>query len=130
MGDHEKTNDKGNSGENKCYFCKQIKWLTYETPTKIHKFLYSKRNLFFVLLIAILTYFLTIGQSEVVRRTLATFVFAAGCWMLEVFPLAITGLMTPALLTLLGVFTPKDAFAPFANSIIFLMIGGLVLGNQ
>ena len=130
MGEGEKTNSKSNSDEKKCYFCKQIKWLTYETPTKIHKFLYSKKNLFLVILIAILTYFLTIGQSEVVRRTIATFVFAAGCWMLEVFPLPITGLMIPALLTLLGVFSPQNAFAPFANSIIFLMIGGLVLGQS
>ena len=129
MGDREKTSSKGDSGE-KCYFCKQIKWLTYETPAKIHKFLYSKKNLFLVILIAILTYFLTIGQSEVVRRTIATFVFAAGCWMLEVFPLPITGLMIPALLTLLGVFSPQNAFAPFSNSIIFLMIGGLVLGQS
>jgi len=131
MGKHEKNNYKENSGEKKeCYFCEQIKWITYEAPEKLHKFLYSKKNLFLVIIIAILSYFITIDQPEVVRRTIATFVFAAGCWMLEVFPLPITGLMIPALLTLLGVFSPRDAFAPFSNSIIFLMIGGLVLGQS
>ncbi|HDQ05778.1 MAG TPA: hypothetical protein ENN36_03525, partial [Candidatus Bathyarchaeota archaeon] len=130
MGD-EGNIQNGNSGEEKeCYFCKQIKWVTYEAPAKLHKFLYSKKNLLLVIIIAVFTYFVTTGQPEVVRRTLATFVFAAGCWMLEVFPLPITGLMIPAMLTLLGVFPPKDAFAPFSNSIIFLMIGGLVLGQS
>ena len=131
MGKHEQNNYKENSGEKKeCYFCEQIKWITYEAPAKLHKFLYSQKNLFLVIIIAILSYFITIDQPEVVRRTIATFVFAAGCWMLEVFPLPITGLMIPALLTLLGVFSPRDAFAPFSNSIIFLMIGGLVLGQS
>ena len=131
MGDRESNIQNGNSGEEKkCYFCKQIKWVTYEAPVKLHKFLYSKKSLFLVSVIAILTYFVTIGQPEVLRRTLATFVFAAGCWMLEVFPLPITGLMISAMLTLLGVFAPQEAFAPFSNSIIFLMIGGLVLGQS
>lgn len=131
MGDHERSIQNGNSEETKkCYFCKQIKWVTYEAPAKLHKFLASKKNLFLVIIITIVTYFLTINQPEIVRRTIATFVFAAGCWVLEVFPLPITGLMIPAMLTLLGVFPPKDAFAPFSNSIIFLMIGGLVLGQS
>jgi len=131
MGVQEKNSQNGNSGrKNECYLCKRIKWVTYEAPTKLHKFLYSKKNLFLVILTAILTYFITINQPEVVRRTSATFVFAAGCWILEVFPLPITGLIIPAMLTLLGVFAPKEAFAPFSNSIIFLMIGGLVLGQS
>ena len=37
--------------------------------------------------------------------------------------------MIPVVLSLLGVFSPSEAFAPFSNSIIFLMIGGLVLGQ-
>jgi sodium-dependent dicarboxylate transporter 2/3/5 len=131
MGESEKNSEKGDSGgETECYLCKRIRWVTYEAPVKLHRFLYSRKNLFLVLLIAAVTYFVTFGQSEIVRRTLATFVFAAGCWMLEVFPLPITGLMIPAVLTLLGVFSPREAFAPFSNSIIFLMIGGLVLGQS
>jgi len=125
MGDPEK-----NSQKLKCYFCKPIKWTAFEVPSKLSKFLYSKKNLFIVLIIAVIVYFITFNQPEIVRRTLTTFVFAAGCWMLEVFPLAITGLSIPVTLTLFGVFNPKEAFAPFSNSIIFLMIGGLVLGQS
>jgi solute carrier family 13 (sodium-dependent dicarboxylate transporter), member 2/3/5 len=131
MGDLEKNSQNANSEDKKeCYFCKPINWINFEVPTKLYKFLYSKKNLFFVLIITVLVYFLTFTQPEIIRRTLTTFVFAAGCWMLEVFPLPITGLMIPAMLTLLGVFNPKEAFAPFSNSIIFLMIGGLVLGQS
>ncbi|MDG6223195.1 MAG: SLC13/DASS family transporter [Candidatus Bathyarchaeota archaeon] len=131
MKDLEKNNQNNKSDENKdCYFCKPIEWIAYKAPTKLYKIVYSKKNLFFVLIIAVLVYLITFNQPEIVRKTLTTFVFAAGCWMLEVFPLPITGLMIPAMLTLLGVFNPKEAFAPFSNSIIFLMIGGLVLGQS
>ena len=113
-----------------CISCKRIEWIAYTTPRRLHKFLYSRRNFLLALAIAVVVYFGTSGQTEIVRRTAATFVFAAGCWALEVFPLPITGLMIPIALSLLGVFSPKDAFAPFSHSIIFLMIGGLVLGQS
>jgi sodium-dependent dicarboxylate transporter 2/3/5 len=131
MGRREKDSKVANSdNDRECYFCTKINWIPYEAPAKLHKFLSSRKNLFLVITAAILTYLVMINQPELVRRTVATFVFAAGCWVLEVFPLPITGLMIPALLTLLGVFSPKEAFAPFSNSIIFLMIGGLVLGQS
>lgn len=131
MGEAEKNRDEEDSGEKtECYWCKRIRWVTYDAPVKLHRFLSSKKNLFLVLTIAVVTYFAAFGQPEMVRRTFATLVFAAGCWMLEVFPLPITGLMVPAVLTILGVFSPDEAFAPFSNSIIFLMIGGLVLGQS
>ncbi|MBO3803031.1 MAG: SLC13/DASS family transporter [Candidatus Brockarchaeota archaeon] len=81
-------------------------------------------------MVALAAYFVTFGQPEIARRTITTFIFAAGCWIFEIFPLPITGLMIPVLLTIQGVFSPKDAFAPFSNSIIFLMIGGLVIGQS
>lgn len=113
-----------------CVSCNRIEWIAYTTPRRLHKFLYSRRNFFLALLMGAVAYFVTSGQPEIVRRTLATFAFGAGCWALEVFPLPITGLMIPVVLTLLGVFPPNEAFAPFSNSIIFLMIGGLVLGQS
>lgn len=130
MSDSEKEEKMVVHEEAKCFLCKQIKWITFETPQKIHRFLYSRRNLFIALLVALFSYAVTFSLPENMRRTVATFVFAAVCWTLEVFPLSITGLMIPVVLTLLGVFSPKDAFAPFSHSIIFLMIGGLVLGQS
>ena len=77
----------------KCYSCKVIEWITHTTPRKLHNFIYSRKNLLLTLIIALVAYFVTSGQEEIVRRTIAAFVFAAGCWIFEVFPLTITGLM-------------------------------------
>lgn len=126
----EKDRRKHRTYGEECYKCKRIEWVTYTIPSKIHEFIYSRKNMLIVILISFLTYFAIFEQPEIIRRTLATFVFAAGCWILEVFPLPITGLTIPLLLTILGVFEPKEAFAPFSNPIIFLMIGGLVLGQS
>lgn len=121
---------ESNDESSKCYSCTQIEWTIYSAPRKLHSFIYSRKNFFIAIIIAVITYLITFSQPEIIRRTLATFIFAAACWMLEVFPLPITGLMIPVVLTLLGVFSPQQAFAPFSNSIIFLMIGGLVLGQS
>lgn len=131
MGESTKNGRKEARAKNaECVSCNRIEWIVYTTPRKLHKILRSKRGFLLALAIAFVAYFVTAGQPELVRRALATFVFAAGCWALEVFPLPITGLMIPVALTLLGIFQPKDAFTPFSNSIIFLMLGGLVLGQS
>lgn len=125
--DREQSNQ--DAEEAKCRSCKRVEWITFVMPRKLNSFIYSKRNLLLATIFAVASYFLIPSQPEMVRRVVATFVFAAGCWVLEVFPLPITGLMIPVVLSLLGVFSPQEAFAPFSNSIIFLMIGGLVLGQ-
>ena len=116
--------------DEKCYKCGRIEWITYTMPRKVHESIFSRRKLFAAVMISFITYFVLNGQPEIIRRTLSAFVFTAGCWILEVFPLPITGLMIPVLLTLLGVFKPKEAFMPFSNQIIFLLTGGLVLGQS
>lgn len=125
----EKSHEKAME-EAECRSCKRISWTALATPRRLNSFIYSKRNLVFAIVVAVVAYFVTSGQTEVVRKVAATFAFAASCWVLEVFPLPITGLMIPIMLTLLGVFSPQQAFAPFSNSVIFLMIGGLVLGQS
>lgn len=101
-------------------------WVSFPIPKKLN----FKRNFLIVFILAIMTYFLTFSLPEIMRRTLAVFVLSAGFWVLEVFPLPITGLMIPVILTLLGVFSPENAFIPFAHPVVFLMIGGLVLGES
>ncbi len=129
MKNSEKEQSKLTAEDTECHSCKRVEWVTFTIPRKLNNFIYSRRNLLVAILIAVVSYFLISAQPEMVRRVVATFAFAAGCWVLEVFPLPITGLMIPVVLSLLGVFSPQEAFAPFSNSIIFLMIGGLVLGQ-
>lgn len=130
MGDLINKKTPREKSSEKCYKCNQLEWITYTTPRKIHRFIYSRKNLLVAGAISFFAYFTTFGQPEIIRRTLGAFIFSAACWVFEVFPLPITGLMAPMLLTLLGIVSPKEAFIPFSNPIIFLMIGGLVLGQS
>jgi solute carrier family 13 (sodium-dependent dicarboxylate transporter), member 2/3/5 len=50
-------------------------------------------------------------------------------WVTEALPLAVTALIGPVLAILLGVAQTRVAFAPFADPIIFLFIGGFMLAE-
>jgi sodium-dependent dicarboxylate transporter 2/3/5 len=50
-------------------------------------------------------------------------------WVTEALPLAVTALIGPILVILLGIAPARDAFAPFADPIIFLFIGGFMLAQ-
>ena len=108
----------------------RLRWVKVPRPTRLHDFVYDRRGILACALAGLVAYLLTYEQPEEVRRVMAIFVFTAGCWLLEVFPVAITGLMVPVLLALSGTFEVEAAFAPFAHPVIFLFIGGLVLGES
>ena len=48
-------------------------------------------------------------------------------WVTEAIPIAATALLPLAVLPLLGVTTPKDAAASYADPIVFLFIGGFMI---
>jgi len=50
-------------------------------------------------------------------------------WTFESLPLPATALLVPVLLTLFGVFPAAEALAPYADPVVFLMIGGLILAE-
>lgn len=50
-------------------------------------------------------------------------------WITEALPLAVTALAGPLLAVMLGVAPVRTAFAPFADPIIFLFIGGFMLAE-
>jgi len=107
----------------------RLRWQPRFLPPRIHEFIYSKANLLVSLFVASVAYLLLAGQPELVRRAVAVFVFAALCWVLEVFPYPITGLMVPVACALTGVLPPADAFEPFAREVIFIFLGGLVMAE-
>ena len=49
-------------------------------------------------------------------------------WITEAAPMAVTALLPIVLFPLTGVFTVDEATAPYANKIIFLFMGGFLLG--
>jgi sodium-dependent dicarboxylate transporter 2/3/5 len=50
-------------------------------------------------------------------------------WITEALPLAVTALIGPLLTIVLGVVPARNAFAPFADPIIFLFIGSFMLAE-
>ena len=62
------------------------------------------------------------------RATLAVAAWMAAWWLTEAVPLAATAMLPLALFPLLGVGNATETAAPYASSIVFLFLGGFVLG--
>ncbi len=107
----------------------ELKWISFPEPKRYFGFFISKKFMLLVLALSVITYFLARQQTEQIGRVAAIFVLVAGCWLFEIFPIYITGLMVPILLTFAGTFKPAEAFQPFAHPVVFLLIGGLTLGQ-
>ena len=69
------------------------------------------------------------GLTVEAHRTAAVAALMAVWWLGGVLPMAVTALVPLVALPLLGIATPKEAAAPFAHPLIFLMLGGFLLGH-
>ena len=63
------------------------------------------------------------------QRFLACFVLTISLWLLSDLPLFISGLLGVSLSIFLGVSNAHNAFAPFADPIIFLFLGGYLFSK-
>lgn len=68
-----------------------------------------------------------VALSTEAKATAAVGVWMAVWWMTEAIEIFITALLPIVLFPLLGVFTIGEATAPYANELIFLFLGGLIL---
>ncbi|MDX5393653.1 MAG: anion permease, partial [Caulobacteraceae bacterium] len=68
------------------------------------------------------------GPGPLVRPVAAVTVLMAILWMTEAAPLMITALLPIVLFPALGVADVRDSAAPYADPVIFLFLGGFVLG--
>lgn len=81
--------------------------------------------------LAVAAYF-ALGQSDLSepgRRLAAVVVLMALWWITEAVPLAATALLPVVLFHPLGIAPVKQAAAPYADPVIFLFMGGLMLGQ-
>lgn len=62
------------------------------------------------------------------RATAAIAVLMATWWLTQAIPLAATALLPVLLFPLLGAGTPAEATAPYSRPLIFLFLGGFLLG--
>lgn len=80
--------------------------------------------------LAVLVYLIPIaGLKAQAHGLLAVVVFVATWWITEPVPIPVTSMLGPVLATLMGVVTPTQAFAPFANPLIFLFMGSFMLAS-
>lgn len=68
------------------------------------------------------------GLAHAGRATAAVAVLMATWWLTEAVDLSVTSLLPLALFPLLGVAPITDAAAPYADPVIFLFMGGFILG--
>lgn len=68
-------------------------------------------------------------NAEAARRTAAVMAWMAVWWLSSAIPLPATSLIPFSLFPLLGVLSPNDAAAPYANRVIFLYMGGFMIAK-
>lgn len=80
------------------------------------------------LLALIVPRLLPAGLTPEARATVGVACLMATWWVTEAIPVAVTALLPIILLPLLGVATIREATSPFASDLIFLFMGGFILG--
>jgi sodium-dependent dicarboxylate transporter 2/3/5 len=68
------------------------------------------------------------GLSEAGRRTLAAAAWMAVWWITEALPIEATALLPLCVFPLLGIADMEATAAPYADPVIFLFLGGVMLG--
>lgn len=69
------------------------------------------------------------GLSPEAHKLLAIMVLVALWWITEPIPIPVTSLLGPTLCVVCGVTKMKEAFAAFANPMIFLFMGGFIIAK-
>jgi len=69
------------------------------------------------------------GLNIQAARLAAIIALVVVLWITEAIPLAVSGLLGSSLAVVLGVSGVSEAFAPYANKIIFLFVGAFIIGR-
>ncbi|MCA9602983.1 MAG: anion permease, partial [Myxococcales bacterium] len=67
--------------------------------------------------------------TEVQHHLLAIFVATVVLWVTETLPVAVTALLVPPVMAIAGIAKPKELFAPLADPILFIFIGGFMIAK-
>lgn len=69
------------------------------------------------------------GEGGPKTRLAALFVVTAILWITEAIPPAVTALVAVSMSVVLGIATPKEAFAALGNPILFLFVGSFMIAE-
>ena len=92
----------------------------------------QKKKIFFYihLLIPIILCFFAYSSSNPPLALFFTItLWAVLAWSLDTFPNALVAILLPVFYLLAGVVSPAEAFQPWAGTLPWLMIGGLIMGQ-
>jgi len=64
-----------------------------------------------------------------VQHALGIFLCISMLWTFGALPLPVTALLVPVLLTFYGIFPTAEALMPFADPVVYLLMGGLILAE-
>jgi solute carrier family 13 (sodium-dependent dicarboxylate transporter), member 2/3/5 len=80
-------------------------------------------------LLALAVYAMPLGLAPAAQTLLAILVLSIIFWVTEAIPAPITALLAPTLAVFFGVTNVKNAFAPFGDPVIFLLIGSFLVAE-
>lgn len=80
------------------------------------------------LLFAIILWLDPLGLGEMPNRVMAVAVWMISWWITEAIPMPAVALMPLILFPLLGIAKISETAAPYANEVVFLFMGGFIIG--
>lgn len=96
-----------------------------EAPKQQFKFIFLLAGV----IVALFFYFVNpFGVDEKASVVLSVAALMITWWITEALPLPVTALLPLILFPLLGIATPEETASPYANPIIFLFMGGFMIG--
>jgi solute carrier family 13 (sodium-dependent dicarboxylate transporter), member 2/3/5 len=72
---------------------------------------------------------LPLGLPDDAHRLAAIFVMVIVLWVTEAIPIAITALLVAPMMVAAGITDAKTAFAPYADPLLFLFVGGFMIAK-
>jgi len=76
------------------------------------------------------TWFAPLGLEPRAHRLAAVFAAVIVAWITEALPISVTALLIGPAMIVVGVTDSKNAFAPYADPLIFLFIGGFLIARS
>ena len=67
--------------------------------------------------------------DDPIQYSLAIFLCVSMLWTFGGLPLPVTALLVPVLLTFYGIFPTAEALKPFADPVVYLLMGGLIMAE-
>lgn len=92
---------------------------------------FERRNVGLVLTptLFVVTWFAPLGLEPRAQHLAAVFAAVIVAWVTEVMPISVTALLIAPAMIVVGVTDSRTAFAPYADPLIFLFIGGFFIAR-